>query len=317
MGVGVCVNAACDCFEGYTGPFCEQCAPGYHLSARGACAPISDPCQSANPSCSNEAPLSKMPFGNATELAACSSHGVCVNNSTCKCDIGSFGRQCATRGCPLSWTSEQCACCPSGVFSRAGECCAVETPGVQPALDVNGTCCASGHVDACGARLFAVVACGKRVPVLPPVFHSESGWVSVLLLGELVCVHGPDLHSRRSIYFNCAACGRMRAMRRPSRHVTWCRRLRRHWRCHRSQRQVLPIRLHLGRCQHVLQQRPHRHLWCVCSLLPIGRLSVPHFQLCRMACVHWRVCWQSLLETCRDLLNVTAWADVCEWTRSI
>ena len=146
MGVGVCANATCKCFEGYAGQYCEQCAPGYTLSARGTCAPSSDPCQSDVPTC--------------TTSTDCSSRGECVNTttppnvnatSTCVCELGAFGRQCADVGCPEEWSAAECACCPSGVFSLVGDCCDVTVPGTQPVLDINGACCASGHVDACGA----------------------------------------------------------------------------------------------------------------------------------------------------------------------
>ena len=136
MGAGVCVadNATCACFKGYTGHFCEQCAPGYHLTARETCEPSADPCQSLPVPCSSN----------------CTGHGNCTDEGACECDAGAFGRQCAERGCPDTWSRDECHCCPSGVLAATGECCAEHVAGVKPVLDINGSCCGEGYIDACG-----------------------------------------------------------------------------------------------------------------------------------------------------------------------
>jgi hypothetical protein len=135
--VGICnaASAMCECFEGYAGHECEQCASGYQLSGHGTCDKVADPCESNADACES----------------GCSGNGACADGS-CDCVPGAFGRQCAVRGCPPEWSMEDCGCCTSGVLSRHGTCCEAEVPGMQPVLDSAGECCGAGHVDACGAR---------------------------------------------------------------------------------------------------------------------------------------------------------------------
>jgi hypothetical protein len=135
MGQGIC-NAqlgVCDCFPGYAGKDCEQCAGGFQLSAHGTCDVMMDACQSTPTPCDGK----------------CSGNGQCMDGS-CYCHVGFFGRECAESGCPDTWSPDQCKCCPSGIVSSMGECCKASTAGIKPVLDRSGSCCGTGHVDGCG-----------------------------------------------------------------------------------------------------------------------------------------------------------------------
>jgi hypothetical protein len=142
-----------------------------------ACGPCELP-STWNPGCtsSGPAPLSPPPdhgpggsfpppyFGCGKD---CSSNGMCVDN-TCACDTGFFGLDCAD-GCPTDWSSDKCACCPSGVFDSVGQCCAVEA-GFRPVVDKKGICCSKGRLDGCGncdGDGVAIDRNGRCCPVRP------------------------------------------------------------------------------------------------------------------------------------------------------
>eukprot|EP00899_Mesostigma_viride_P013376 jgi/Mesvir1/22039/Mv25114-RA.1 len=91
----------------------------------------------------------------------CSGEGPCADG-VCFCPAGRRGTFCdAPSSCASSRVDRNGACCPSGVVSLTGVCCAAATaPGSPPpTLDRAGACCTLGVLDACG------VCGGKGVAV--------------------------------------------------------------------------------------------------------------------------------------------------------
>eukprot|EP00892_Ulva_mutabilis_P012233 jgi/Ulvmu1/9382/UM051_0009.1 len=83
----------------------------------------------------------------------CSGNGDCTNNA-CVC-VGDWGGAICdvdTTLCPATGRLDPDGnCCPSGVISSSGSCCAADSlTGVSPILDGVGDCCPDGFIDACG-----------------------------------------------------------------------------------------------------------------------------------------------------------------------
>jgi hypothetical protein len=185
-GHGTCLamSKTCLCFPGYTGSHCNECAQGFSMFEYGVCEPKNDVCSFApsSPTLNQTHDFNGYPGlpypkpaypsssglgypGNGTAYPdtavggsgcgahdACSYHGNCIHNQ-CQCLQGFFGRECAESGCPVTWSHDQCKCCPSGVISAHGVCCMDNDTKLnfpRPLLDKDGNCCYSAHVDACG-----------------------------------------------------------------------------------------------------------------------------------------------------------------------
>lgn len=88
----------------------------------------------------------------------CADGGICVGN-LCICGACHDGAACephcaadadiSASMAPGYAGDALCACCTSGVFDNAGQCCEWTTKR-RPTLDARGKCCAAGYLDACG-----------------------------------------------------------------------------------------------------------------------------------------------------------------------
>jgi hypothetical protein len=68
----------------------------------------------------------------------------------CECTGGRSGVECELEpGCGVRDSTGEC-CGDDGVLTVHDRCCSGAAPGVSPVLDINGDCCASGTLNACG-----------------------------------------------------------------------------------------------------------------------------------------------------------------------
>jgi hypothetical protein len=158
-GGGDCVGEVCRCRDGFYGAFCQFVDPTYTDSsvpgpaespaaAPGSFLPADSPAAAPGSYDGHQSPPSLADTCPSANDLPCSGNGWCWHPDKfyylCMCDLPWQGSACdeIPSMCPIQWDSGMCDCCPSGVITPGGECCAASN-GIMPIVDNNGDCCSN------------------------------------------------------------------------------------------------------------------------------------------------------------------------------
>ena len=157
---GTCTDGAdgpsCACDAGYAGPFCGECAEGYHPDGAGGC--TADPCL---PDPCTAAPFTRCiasPEGATCgcELDFHEASGDCVPDETCEPDTCSGRGVCAVRGgrascgCEPGYAGDRCERCDPGYHDDGAGGCTTDRCLPDPCTEPNrGVCRETASSYAC------------------------------------------------------------------------------------------------------------------------------------------------------------------------